>query len=100
MKDNKTSPFIFIRGGAIVPLGGDESSMPADYYGYGDKDYKGGFSGAFGTGISWAHEDYETYLSFAYRNAYTSYSQYEGSRGNTVYRNTLNRLEIKFGFKF
>lgn len=100
IKDKKTSPFIFLRGGAIVPIGGEESGVSPDYYGYGAKNYKGGFSGGFGTGISWAHEDYETYLSFAYRNAYTSYSQYEGSRGNTVYRNTLNRLEIKFGFKF
>ena len=37
--------------------------------------YKGGGSFTFGTGISWAKEDYETYLSFAYRYAHTSYTQ-------------------------
>jgi hypothetical protein len=100
VKNKKVSPFIFVRGGAIVPLGGDENSAPVEYYGYGEKDYKGGFSGGFGSGISWSLQDYETYLSFAYRNAYTSYSRYEGTRGNTTYKNTLNRLEIKFGFKF
>lgn len=100
VKNKRVSPFVFARAGAIVPLGGDNDTNPVDYYNYGEKNYKGGFSCGFGSGISWAMQDYETYLSFAYRYAYTSYTRYEGSRGNTTYLNTLNRLEIKFGFKF
>lgn len=96
----RTSPFVFVRAGGIVPFGGDNSTGPTDYYNYGDKDYKGGGLLTIGTGLSWAKEDYETYISFAYRHAKTSYSRYEYSRGNTTYSNNMNRLEIKFGFKF
>jgi len=99
--DRKTSPFIFLRGGAVIPFGGDEQSTSLTYnYSDGPKDYKGGASMTFGTGISWAKEDYETYLSFGYRYAHTSYVQNEYNRGNVTYNNALNRLEIKFGYKF
>lgn len=97
----KTSPFIFARGGAVIPLGGDEQTQSMVYnYNDGPKDYKGGASITFGTGISWAKEDWETYLSFGYRYAHTSYVQYEYNRGDVTYINSLNRLEIKFGYKF
>lgn len=99
--DKRTTPFIFIRGGAIFPLGGDEStSSSVNIYENGPKNYKGGVSIGFGSGISWTKADYETYLSFAYRYAHTSYVQYEYNRGDVTYNSSLNRLEIKFGFKF
>jgi hypothetical protein len=97
--DRKTSPFIFLRGGAIIPLGGDESSSTFQYDN-GPINYKGGASFAFGSGVSWVKEDYEIFLSFAYRYAHTSFEQNEYSRGNVTYNNTLNRLELKIGLKF
>lgn len=99
--NKKTSPFIFARGGGIIPFGGnEESSTTVNNYTDGPKNYKGGASISFGTGISWAKDDYETYLSFAYRYAHTSYVRNEYNRGDVTYSNSLNRLEIKFGYKF
>ncbi|MEI6048370.1 MAG: hypothetical protein WCS03_05690 [Bacteroidota bacterium] len=99
--NKKTTPFIFVRGGGVIPLGRNEESTSTNYnYSNGPKDYKGGGSFAVGTGISWAKEEYETYLSFAYRYAKTSYSQEEYNLGVVTYDNKLNRLEIKFGYKF
>jgi hypothetical protein len=98
--EKKTTPFIFIRGGALVQLGGNDSDEPITEYDYEPFNYKGGGSFAFGSGISWAKTDYESYLSFAYRYAKTSYQKKEYNRGNITYENTLNRLEIKFGFRF
>lgn len=99
--NRKTSPFFFLRGGAVLPFGGNERTPSAAYnYNTGPRDYKGGASITFGTGISWAKQDYETYLSFAYRYAHTSYVQNEYSLGDVTYNNALNRLEIKFGYKF
>jgi hypothetical protein len=101
LNSRKTAPFIFIRGGAVIPLGADEKESSLIYNNNnGPKNYKGGPSMTFGTGISWAKTDYETYLSFAYRYARTSYVQNEYSRGDVTYKNSLNRLEIKFGYKF
>jgi hypothetical protein len=99
--DRKISPFIFARGGAVIPFGGNEKTSRLVYnYDTGPKDYKGGASFTFGTGISWAKQEYETYLSFAYRYARTSYVQSEYNLGDVTYNNSLNRLEIKFGYKF
>jgi hypothetical protein len=95
----KATPFFFFRGGALFHTGGDEESDPYNQY-YYPKDYKGGASFAIGTGISWVKEDLETYLSFAYRYAQTSYKQ--GSYNDVIYtyETNYNRLEMKFGFKF
>jgi hypothetical protein len=99
--NRKTSPFVFARAGAVIPLGGNEETNSLIYnYNNSPVDYKGGASIGFGTGISWTKEDYETYLSFGYRYAHTSYVQNEYNRGNVTYNNALNRLEIKIGFKF
>jgi hypothetical protein len=99
--NKKTSPFLFFRGGAIIPLGKDDvSTSMVTSYTNGPKDYKGGASITVGTGISWAREDFETYLSFAYRYAKASYVQTEYNLGEVTYDTSLNRLEIKFGFKF
>jgi hypothetical protein len=97
--DRKTVPFIFFRGGALFHTGGDDESDPNNQY-YYPKDYKGGTSLTIGTGISWAKEDVETYLSFAYRYAQTSYKQDNYNDIIYTYKNNYNRLEIKFGFKF
>jgi hypothetical protein len=57
-----------------------------------------------GTGIIWAKEDVEPYLSFAYRYCRTSYKQTTYVNGNYDYdfkfENNYNRLEMKFGFRF
>ena len=98
--NRKTSPFVFLRGGGLISAGGAEESSSIINQNTQTKNYKGGFSMALGTGISWAKEGYETNLSFAYRYAHTSYSQNEYNRGNVTYNNKLNRLEIKFGYKF
>jgi hypothetical protein len=102
LKDKKTSPFLFARGGRLFHLGSDEEN-PYDYNEYDKRDFKGGLSWAVGTGISWAKEDIEPYLSFAYRYALTSYVQktyYNGSYYDYTYEDTFNRLELKFGFRF
>lgn len=98
--DRKTTPFVFLRGGALVQLGGNDSDTPPASYNYEPYNYKGGGSFAFGSGISWAKTDYETYLSFAYRYAHTSYQKREYNQVTSTYENSLNRLEIKFGFRF
>jgi hypothetical protein len=99
--NRKTSPFIFARAGAVVPFGGNEETSTV-VYGYNDspKNYKGGASLTFGSGISWAKEEYDTFLSFGYRYAHTSYTQSEYNRGSVTYASNLHRLEIKFGFHF
>jgi hypothetical protein len=62
--------------------------------------YKGGFSLTIGTGISWFKDDYESYLTFAFRNAHTSYDELEYNDKRSTYKNSYNRLEIKYGFRF
>lgn len=97
--ERKTAPFIFLRGGALFHTGGNEETDPYNPY-YYPKDYKGGASFGLGTGISWAKEDLETYLSFAYRYALTSYKQRNYNDIIYTYKSNYNRLEVKFGFKF
>jgi len=100
INNRKSSPFVFGRGGAVIPLGGD-GEITTDYFQYnGPERYRGGASFTFGTGISWAKADYETYLSFGYRYVHSSYIRKEYNMGDVTYNNTLNRLEVKFGFKF
>lgn len=99
--NKKTTPFIFVRGGKLYHVNGgtvnnDIYYNPYDYV----KSYEGGLSFTLGTGVSWSFEDSEAYLSFAYRNAHTSYSQKNYNSQYATYKNNLNRLEIKFGFKF
>jgi hypothetical protein len=99
LKDKKTSPFLFARAGGLLHLGSDEENN-TDYNQYDKKDFKGGFSCALGTGVSWAKDNIETYLSFAYRYAATSYVQKNYNNYDATYKNSYNRLEIKFGFRF
>jgi len=98
--NRKTTPFIFIRGGGVIHVGGNDEEPVGNYNNYEQFNYEGGASFTLGTGISWAKPDYETYLSFAYRYANTSYQKREYNMGNITYENNLNRLEIKFGFRF
>jgi hypothetical protein len=98
IRDKRVSPFLFARGGTLIHVGADDDSDNTNSY---DKhDYKGGASLTFGTGLSWAREDIETYLSFAYRYAQTSYVQTEYNQQEVTYENNYNRLEVKFGFRF
>jgi hypothetical protein len=97
----KASPFIFARGGGLVQVSATDPDSYDLSTSYGTPfNYKGGGSFTLGSGISWAKDDYETYLSFAYRYAHTSYQQKEYNTGVVTYSNSLNRLEIKFGFRF
>lgn len=99
--ERKVTPFIFFRGGLLTYLGPDDEE--SNYYFptyYHTKDYNGGGTLNVGTGISWAKDDLETYLSFAYRYAQTSYIESGNSQPDVTFRNNYNRLEIKFGFKF
>jgi hypothetical protein len=96
-RDKKVSPFLFSRGGILMHAGSDETDNTNYYY---NKDYKGGATLTFGTGLSWANEDLETYISFAYRYAQTSYVQTDYNHQDITYENNYNRLEVKFGFRF
>jgi hypothetical protein len=99
LNEKKVAPFILFRGGALIHTGSndnDESSYPYYY----PKNYRGGSTFLIGTGISWAREDIESYLSFGYRYAQTSYRQGNYNDVIYTYKNNYNRLEIKFGFKF
>jgi hypothetical protein len=100
LSDRKTTPFMFVRGGRLFHMNGEEHNTDYYYPSYNTRSYSGGFSFTLGTGISWAKDDNETYLSFAYRNAHTSYKDTSSGSIHTTYNNTLNRLEIKFGFMF
>jgi len=97
---NRAAPFLFMRGGWLMHLGSSDSETSDGNYNYDPYNYKGGLSLAIGTGISWVKEDYETYLSFGYRYAHTSYQKNEYSQTVSTYDNNMNRLEMKFGFKF
>jgi hypothetical protein len=101
MSVKKTTPFIFIRGGKLFHLNGDFERTDLASPAYNTPfSYKGGFSLTLGIGISWFKDDYESYLSFAYRNAHTSYDQTDYNYQRSTYKNVYNRLEIKYGFRF
>jgi hypothetical protein len=99
--DRETTPFIFLRGGKLFHLNGDAQNTDNTnpQYNY-EKSYEGGGSFTIGTGISWVRDYSETYLSFAYRNVHTSYSQNDYNNQPVTYKTSYNRLEIKFGFRF
>ena len=96
--DRKTAPFIFFRSGGLFHIAKEEETS-ATQYNY-NTDYKGGLSVTIGTGISWSKEQSETYLSFAYRYARTSYVENNYGQSPVTFKNFYNRLEVKFGFKF
>ena len=103
LNDNRTAPFLFFRGGTLLHLGGDNSrdDNTSGYPQYNNPvNYKGGASLGFGTGISWARDESETYLSFGYRYARTSYKELNYNNQFVTYKNYYNRLEVKLGFKF
>jgi len=102
LKDKKTCPFVFVRAGGLLHLGSEEADS-FDYNEYDRKNFRGGPSLTLGSGVSWAKEDVEPYLSFAYRYASTSYEQKTWNNNayyDYTYKETYNRLEIKLGFKF
>jgi hypothetical protein len=101
MRDRKVSPFFFFRSGLLMYLGSDdETEYPYYPQYYQRKEYAGGASLNVGTGLSWAGEDVETYLSFSYRYAQTSYLQTEYNQTDVTYKTNYNRLEVKVGFRF
>lgn len=101
LKETRVCPFVFARAGAILHLGSDDIDT---YNGeYDKKNFKGGPSITLGTGISWAKEDVEPYMTFAYRHTSTSYVQKTWNNNDYydyTFKDNYNRLEIKFGFKF
>jgi hypothetical protein len=99
--EKKTTPFIFIRGGKLFHLNGDFESTDQSTPQYNvPKSFEGGGSFTLGTGVSWARNDGETYLSFAYRNLHTSYKETSYPNQTSTFKTSFNRLEIKFGFRF
>jgi hypothetical protein len=98
--DRKTTPFIFLRGGGLLHPGNSDEGEGYPYYQNYAKDFSGGPMFGIGIGISWAREDNENYLSFAYRYAETSYKQNDYNYVTYTYKNYYNRLEVKFGFRF
>jgi hypothetical protein len=101
ISDRKTTPFVFFRGGGLTHIAKADESANSIYSTGVQTNHKGGISLGIGTGISWAKEGSETYLSFAYRYAKTSYTQKEGYPSHDAkYNNYYNRLEVKLGFKF
>ena len=99
VNEKRVTPFIYLRGGGVMHLGSDSEEYDV-YNQYEPYNYKGGLSLGVGTGISWARDDYESYLSFGYRYAHTSYQKKEYAQTESTYENIMNRLEIKFGFRF
>jgi hypothetical protein len=99
ISEKRATPFIYMRGGGVMHLGSDSEDYDI-YNQYEPYNYKGGLSLGIGTGISWARDEYESYLSFGYRYAHTSYQKKEYSQTESTYENIMNRLEIKFGFRF
>ena len=100
INDNRVSPYLFLRTGVLMYLGGGDDNSDSYPQYYNRNDFKGGPSITAGTGISWSGDGIETYLSFAYRYTTTSYDQTEYNQHEVTYTNYYNRLELKFGFKF
>jgi hypothetical protein len=99
--EKKAAPFIFLRSGILLHLGSDKEYDDFNYPQYNvARDFSGGASMTIGTGISWAGQDLETYLSFAYRYAQTSYIETNYNQQDVTFKNYFNRLELKFGFRF
>lgn len=99
LNEKRITPFIFLRGGGLLHIGSEGSDLDQNQYGY-PRDYSGGSSFGIGTGISRIKDDVETYISFGYRYAYTSYKQNEYNNVTYTYKSNYNRLEIKVGFRF
>jgi hypothetical protein len=99
--NRKTSPFLFIRGGKMMHLREDPENDNMTYptY-YTERKYSGQGTFTAGMGVSWAYESSETYVSFGYRYAHTSYTLKNYNGQIEKYKNSYNRLEVKFGFKF
>ncbi len=97
--NRKTAPFLFARGGGLLHAKNDDTGS-LTYQHDPVYTYKNGVSLAIGTGISWCYEYSETYLSFAYLYATTSYIQEVYNGAPVTFKKYYNRLEIKFGFKF
>jgi len=98
--EKRATPFIYMRGGGVMHLGGSDSETYDVYNQYEPYNFKGGLSVGIGTGISWFRDEYESYLSFGYRYAHTSYQKKEYTQTSSTYESIMNRLEIKFGFRF
>lgn len=103
IKDKRATPFFFGRAGWLFHASENNENVDP-FSSYNKHDFKGGFSYGIGTGIAWARDDIETYISFAYRHFSTSYHQssyaYNGNYYDYKYEDSYNRLELKFGFRF
>jgi hypothetical protein len=99
LRESRVTPFMFVRAGALMHIGDDEVGN-SPYGQYNRHDFRGGFTGGFGTGVSWAKDEFEPFISFAYRYATTSYKQKDYNSVDSKFENKYNRLEIKFGMRF
>jgi len=88
------SPFIYARGGGLIPLSGKNES----------EDFKGGWTFGVGSGFRWPIADFESYIKFGFRYGYTvntnSYSYDTTFPVLYTYHEIFYRFEMKWGFKF
>jgi hypothetical protein len=109
-RESRTAPFIFGRAGYMVMVSENESSIiyypvnssywPQDYWYTDDRKYRGGPTATVGIGASFAINDMETYMSFAYRHFKTKEIVTTSTSATENFYYYFNRLEIKLGFRF
>jgi hypothetical protein len=109
-RESRTAPFIFARAGYMVMISENEgetvyypvwsSYYPPDYWYTDDRDYKGGPTATIGLGASFALNEMETYMSFAYRHFSTKEIVTTSTSETENFYYYYNRLEIKLGFRF
>jgi hypothetical protein len=92
------SPFIYTRGGGLVPIGGEDSSQK----------YRGGWTWGIGTGFRWPIAGFESYIKFGFRygityrteDSYWDYIEMREYPADFTYQSNFYRFEMKWGFKF
>lgn len=96
--DRPVTPFVFVRGGAVIYTGGKTEDDGSSYY--NEREYSGGPTATIGTGINWNRQSYQMVLSFAFRYIRTEYSVEDYYSSESTYITNWKRLEVKLGFRF
>jgi len=105
-----SAPFIFGRAGYMVMISENKgtnyyypawsSYYPPEYWYTDDREYKGGPTVTAGMGASFAINDMEAYVTFAYRHFNTKEIVTTSTSNTETFFYNFNRLEIKLGFRF
>lgn len=91
-----TSPFVYLRGGGLIPLGEEGSH----------EDLRGGWTMGLGAGFRWPIIYFESYIKFGYRYCQTRvdnsyyYDYLSHSEHDITYQYIYHRLEVGWGFRF